>query len=815
MKITLKNFRCYENEVFDFGDNGLALLSGSSGAGKTSILLGFNFCLFGVGTKLVMYGKSSCNVNVLFNDIDITRTKRPNRLVVKMNSNVYEDDAAQSIINKRFGESFKTTGYISQNAKDSFILLSPIEKLAFLEKFAFQDINLVDVKKRCKELIHKRNAELTNIISKLEMANNMISEMVKPTPVTFPLKCSSKSREKYIKQEKILNKNTEILIKRQHKKIKILQEEFHSIQLLNANNKSSHENLNINNEKLQEYTTEKDNIKYIGDEEFLNYKNNLKHIISKREFISLEDRYKKDTNRLDEMKIDADIERNDNIDKIEKTLWVEYTEEECRENINDYKQIIKDLENIKDMNGKLKLYKAENTYKEEVQLKSLKTLLEDKKKTVDTLKLQQEIYKCPSCDTKLRIQDEELIIAPNSVYTYIHNIEHINKEIIDIKNNINKLEKYITTNNAKSTRYDEIKQNINDIETQYEEVPEIKEIKSDLEYMIDYYRSQKDNIKILKECKDNFKYNSSIISIEKDIKNQYTQLNNLRDKYDENNEFENIPEEEIRNIINTQTQYKDRIEKLKKYIYSLTLKTEKYEKEILESEDEHIKIYKKVCKEHDIKLMIQVETDELTKLEDKKIIHQKNVDQIEKYIEYIKNLDIYNSWVDKVGKLECDEKEHRKLYVASELLKQKILEAESISMINIISSINSHAQVYLDSFFPDDPISIKLVSFKETKKKKETQMKPQINLEIEYKGMEADINMLSGGEISRVILAYALALGEMLNSPIMLLDECTSSLDQESTCVVMDGIREHFNGKLVLIIAHQVVKGQFDTVIKI
>ena len=34
MKITLKNFRCYENETFDFGENGITLLSGSSGAGK-------------------------------------------------------------------------------------------------------------------------------------------------------------------------------------------------------------------------------------------------------------------------------------------------------------------------------------------------------------------------------------------------------------------------------------------------------------------------------------------------------------------------------------------------------------------------------------------------------------------------------------------------------------------------------------------------------------------------------------------------------------------------------------------------------------
>ena len=149
------------------------------------------------------------------------------------------------------------------------------------------------------------------------------------------------------------------------------------------------------------------------------------------------------------------------------------------------------------------------------------------------------------------------------------------------------------------------------------------------------------------------------------------------------------------------------------------------------------------------------------------------------------------------------------------MLKEVILEAESIAMLNIISSINTHTQPYLDCFFPNDPISIKLVPFKESKKGQTVTKKPQINLEIEYKGMEADISILSGGEISRVILSFTLALGEMFNTPIMMLDECTSSLDQELTGVVMDGIRENFNGKLVIIIAHQVVTGGFDRIIKV
>ena len=106
---------------------------------------------------------------------------------------------------------------------------------------------------------------------------------------------------------------------------------------------------------------------------------------------------------------------------------------------------------------------------------------------------------------------------------------------------------------------------------------------------------------------------------------------------------------------------------------------------------------------------------------------------------------------------------------------------------------------------------VELQPFKETK----NNTKPQININIEYKGMEADLSMLSGGELSRVNLAYTIALAEMFNIPLLLLDECTASLDEDLTNTVFETIRESFNGKITLIIAHQIIKGQFDKVINL
>ena len=68
MKIHLINFLCYIDSKFDFGKEGLTLISGSSGAGKSSILKGIFFALFGEGNKVQHYGKTSCSVELEFDD---------------------------------------------------------------------------------------------------------------------------------------------------------------------------------------------------------------------------------------------------------------------------------------------------------------------------------------------------------------------------------------------------------------------------------------------------------------------------------------------------------------------------------------------------------------------------------------------------------------------------------------------------------------------------------------------------------------------------------------------------------------------------
>ena len=75
--------------------------------------------------------------------------------------------------------------------------------------------------------------------------------------------------------------------------------------------------------------------------------------------------------------------------------------------------------------------------------------------------------------------------------------------------------------------------------------------------------------------------------------------------------------------------------------------------------------------------------------------------------------------------------------------------------------------------------------------------------------------MLSGGEQSRVSLCFTLALSDTFNSPLLLLDECTSSLDSENTETIFDTLKSELPDKTILVIAHQVIEGSFDKVLSL
>jgi DNA repair protein SbcC/Rad50 len=825
MKITLKNFRCHENAVFDFGNTGIVLLSAVSGAGKSSILMAIYFALYGTGTKLVTFGKSSCSVVLEFDDMSIqsiTRSKRPNRVVLVDSDGVeYEDDSAQSIIDKQFGSTFETIGYISQNARDSFVLMSPIEKLAFLEKFAFSDVNLVEIKQRCKDITKERHDQLTRATSQLELAKEMFDTISRPSDV-IPIPeilNGVKNIDKAISNETIRYKNTQTLIKRAQKTISRTTTEISTIELVTSKIESKMETLSSSLQSRDKLKREYDNMcLQLSLDDIVLYQQELDSLISNRELFSLEKRYADESAQLTEMKNNETQDIEEKIKHIKSELWVEYSKDDIDQNITENRTVIGDLEKLDKLNINLGLIK--HITPEDVdmlvnKLTILRTDLDTQNKLHDKLSLQAEILTCPKCHAGLRLQDNSgmQLIECQDV-----EIQHESVDILSVTNDISKIKKSILeterelqTKRGLLDKHTDISDQISSITSLYDELPKIADVKYELSEMLEYKTKHLELEGSLNRLSVS-KPTQSLLSFERNVKKQELVLIDMRKKAS-HVVSSSKSEQELRDLISTHAHISTRMLTLKSEIVDTSTLIDTYEKDILDITTEHTKTHGALDNITTLKTVLHDAKKEMRKLEKQEVVHANNVSEIKTYLEYKEKADAYTAYHAKFHTLSKTETECRKLYGAITLLKEKIVEAESIAMINIIESINTHTQPYFDCFFPDNPISVKLVPFKEGKKG--IANKPQINLQIEYKGMEADINMLSGGELSRVILAFALALGEMFNVPMMMLDECTASLDQELTTVVMDGIRDNFNGKIVLMVCHQSIEAMFDRVLRL
>lgn len=813
MKLRLKNFRCYLDKEFDFGENGLLLLSGPSGAGKSTLLLAINFVLYGTGSKLVTYGKTSCKVELEFEDYHIVRTKRPNRVVL---NDIHEDATAQAMIDEKFGKTFNVTGYIAQNALNSFVLMSPIEKLGFLEKFAFSDTDLGAMKAKVRAVIKKRNEQLLITTSQLEMASNVLQEMKKPEKVKYPLKTSKKSskgREKSMKNEEIRYKNTMVLVKRSQKKLDKYRRELGALKVLDATIRVKTDALNNVLEKLKDLKGEQAEISYEGDDILKLYNEQLESVVSRRELILMEKRYVEDQQRLEEMKTTEQEESQQKLDEIEKNLWKEYSPEEVKSLISDYVQLSKDLGSLESLQERLQNCNAkpEKLQKDREELKINKAELKKKEDLLSKLELQQELFTCPSCDATLKIHNDKLCISED-IDVDAEDRDIVKSDVSTLRKLVTKLEYSIPQEQNRVDRHHQLSLKIQGIKEQYDDdLPTLAEVDDDLDNLKDYRRSQKELEKqrdLLTKRIAESKFSSTVASFEESLTKQKKKINSMINKLGD--ESEEIDERELRVKIQIQKRNKERLKELK---YAIdTLKNEKatYQTQIANDNNDHVEEYKEIRDLEDVKTLMSECEEKIKSLKEKAQLHEDNVKKIKMYKAYLAEMEKYDHWVEKVSDLQQKEQKDRKRYGAATNLKEKILEAESIAMINVINSINSHVQEYLDIFFSTDPISARLLPFKESKK---STKKPQVNIQIEYKGMEADLNMLSGGELSRVVLAYTLALGEIFNTPMMLLDECTSSLDQDLTSIVIDGIRENYPGKMVIVIAHQSIEGCYDRVI--
>ena len=793
MKLRLKNFRCYEDKEFNFGDDGLTLISGGSGKGKSTIMLAIEFALFGTGTKLQTYGKRSCSVELeIDSDFKIFRQKAPNRLIV---NDIYEDDAGEGIIKEKFGNNMLTC-YIPQNIRKTFILMSPAERLDFLESLVSTGTDIQDIKSTAKSVAKKLCDEHNEAIGALKVSEKTLEAVKEPPKPRFHSKHSLKEQQTFVSKltKRITDYDSTIEgLANDIENLKSMRNTMSVTEQLLKEKRTQLENLE---EEMSSETTENnENNKYKGDANLSSLKDTLR---SATLFTELQAQHLFNAKTIEEMSMSEKQSILQRIKDLENDIWVEFSEEEANEQLNLWKEEVARKKTKTSLSTELaKLGSVE------FDLESATLRVEQLASSIDKLKKDIEIaehplFKCPHCRIDLRFTGKSLEYDADVLKT---------ADVKSLKELLRKQQLELQTTNSAITTHSNVVKRAECLKKEIETVGDVDETAEESFNEISEYinRNKKNNDEYDKLQKSLEVPSKSVQLLVKKNEEIFGKMKKEKNVEDINALKKIISEQEGCKII-----YDSQILKKKKLSEQIT----KVKAEISRLEKPLVELQKSTKSKLSLD---EITSDILTKekeVSDAKKEKSSDIKKVESYkssIEYCKQLDVWKNLVNQRNTLVSREEDLRKRYAAACTFKEKILEAESIAITNMITTINTHAQFYLDHFFPDEPISVRLVAFKETK----DVSKPQINLEIDYKGIDHDLTMLSGGELSRVILAFTLALAEIHHTPFVMLDESTSSLDQELTSSVVEGLKENFSGKLVLIIAHQVIQGVFDRVVRI
>lgn len=174
MKLTLINFRCHANLSVQLDANKFTLISGRSGAGKSSILMALDFAFKNEGRKIIRRGSKFCQVVVEDYDDKLTfvmRRKTPCRLVIAFGGKEYEDNEAQAILDR---EITWNVGYVKQQYYKSFIFMSPSDKLTFVRNMLNNDY-ISRIVQRSKELYATRKSAFDKLSAEKSTLKEFIS----------------------------------------------------------------------------------------------------------------------------------------------------------------------------------------------------------------------------------------------------------------------------------------------------------------------------------------------------------------------------------------------------------------------------------------------------------------------------------------------------------------------------------------------------------------------------------------------------------------------------------------------------------------
>ena len=763
LKLSLTNFRCWEEKELSIPHTGICLINGKSGKGKSTILNSILYCITGKLKNISTINKKYTKVKLAIDNMTITRTRGPNRLIVEKEENTYEDDQAQAVIDKLFGSEFSNTSYIDQDNINSFVFLSPSEKIEFLEKLLLSQHDIESIKVNIKDAISKTKLDHVSEESKITTLSSLLKNMTYTpendlfisTIGTDKIKTTPSNIDKLLEKVKnnleISTKNAKTLLS----KIKRLEDE----KLLFTKT--------IEKKKMLEFRLQELSQFIIPD------KDNLSSLIKQKELYLTNKDLLKQKECKD--KYDTLLEKNKKeIDSLQTTL--------LSLSIPDKKRIAI-LNKAKDLLSTLcRLEKdLEIDYDDQVILDESACIEKYKKDLSD----RDKSYQCPSCSKHLKIHNNQLIQLDKETNT------KSKQELLSL---IQSSEQIVHTHKKNKILYEKREKEYNELFDLFETMK------------VDNDPDEIDKELVLLE-KNNILYEETykkIQSIEND--RLLSQYKKDLEKY---HDLKPIDEKLDTKIIKTEDEYLSLLDTIAKISEQLSqYNTALHKIQSIEKEIESLP----PTPDKDYDSLFTSEKDKLQTYEEKSVHYKTYIDQLIEWNRIHKDNVKYKEIETSISTSQTQKENLSDRMRCLVKLKEHVKNAERKCISDFIDSLNDHASLYIEQFFPDEDIKVDLKTIQESKTGKE---KISLNFEINYKQMVGDLSYLSGGEKDRVNLAFTLAFSELVNNRILLLDECISSLDAETTNVVLENLKEKYKGKLVLLVSHQANIGFFDSVVNI
>jgi len=839
MKITISGFRMYSDQVFMIADNEMTLISGRSGAGKSTILNAIYWCLYGslrgIYSFLNTNGRKKGRVSVTleFNDLIIYRQAGPGlfKVTTKIDNRVYQGDVAAKTVDHYFGEksSWLSSSYIRQGELCLLLSGSNSDKMDLLNILSFND-------EKPGEYIQVIDLELVSCGKKLKtleqnylIAHGIYSSKIKQRPYKSSLTMT---------QAELIEAQTQLTTK--NNELSILNNKVNEQQLLKgkiATLKSSLSGFQLQLSSLSSFPQDRETqLKYEISQLEKQIKQNNQELFSLKEskknqdrLLKIKDRYMMAKQKLEtQQKILHTVEHNINSSypsmnwkelvgkynshqismfrtqqsqylsnkKVAESYGILYSQESIEQRILNLKAQQQKISKYQNTLGIYNQYKTFIEQLKSIPIESHDQSEEDKlKQDLIQAKNAQDILTCPKCKASLRFHSGTLKLESQSPVS--------SNELVLINNKLKVLD-----DKKQRVKYrQQILNNISTLEKVLGGDQGIKDFNKLIEEVSSYNHQQiKTSISVLSKIKvmSQSEQDPDFLQILSNYREKQLVVENLQKNFDqlknENPTIDLTTTNYDQNII----QLEEKISKAQQAIFSNNNEFSK----INIVNNSRTMILKNIVNTESQLKSITISDEPLSQYQQV----QKDINTLTHQIDngkYANQMVIERDQL--VKKSETFNIEQKKMKHLSKL-KELAVKVECQQLQITVDSINAALSAILDSIF-EEPITIQLRLFKQLKSSK--RIKPQVNISVKYRGAEYNgVNDLSGGEASRASLAFVIALSSVSRSRVLLLDETMSTLDDELREKCLVSLKQLLGGsKTIVVINHMDNQGDYDRVI--